>query len=262
MPRATPVTSPWSPRAPRSPAMPLPTSGPLWGPLPLLLLLLASFPKVPGCLHCNAPLRQALAALRARLIPSHFQSPRLRARAGALLDGMAGGFYRDYATYQYAGQVGVTRFSLVQNLARNKTEELMRTTLTEGPLLDRLVEVRAEVAQALKRSLKEHQNRACDPNYCSQLSFQVLDCLRCKTEKADCLSRRLCFGDRQPRLVLRYGPQGVPIKDRAAKGRVMVLTLAGITFGVVVAAALTYRSNRRLLRTPRKNNANSHQSSS
>ncbi|XP_038607923.1 izumo sperm-egg fusion protein 2 [Tachyglossus aculeatus] len=232
--------------------MSVPASGLLWA----LLLLLPSFPGVPGCLHCNAPLRQALAALRARLIPSHFQAPRLRARAGALLDGMSGGFYRDYATHHYAGQVGVTRFNLVLNLATNKTEELMRTTLTEGHLLDRLVEVRAEVAQALKRALKEHQNRACDPNYCSQLSLQVLDCLRCKMEKAGCLSRRLCFGDRQPRLVLRYGPQGLPIKDRAAKGRVLVLTLAGISFGVMVTAALTYRSNRRLLRNPKKNKAN------
>ncbi|XP_074163998.1 izumo sperm-egg fusion protein 2 isoform X1 [Sminthopsis crassicaudata] len=205
-------------------------------------------PRAYACLQCEAPFRHALAKARMRLMAQNFRNERLRARAQALLLGMEGEFFANYATRAYMGRVGLGQLSPVVALAQKKIQEIQETYLTDGPLLDQLVRVRGELMKSLKRALKEHQQKACDPNACHHLGSQVLDCLHCSRVYARCLNPTLCFADRQPRLALRYELQGIPVRDRIRKARIIVVCLGLITFGVLAVTAYTYRSNRRLLR--------------
>ncbi|XP_056681612.1 izumo sperm-egg fusion protein 2 isoform X2 [Monodelphis domestica] len=227
------------------------------GFLLLQLLMGLSLGLVPGaeaCLQCEASIRQGLARARERLMAQNFRNERLQARAQALLLGMEREFFVNYATQAYMGRVGLGQFSPVVALAQQKIQEIQETYLTDEPLLDKLVRVRGELMKSLKRALKEHQQKACDPNACHRLSSQVLDCLRCQRVYAKCLNPKLCFGDRQPRLALRYGAQGVLVRDGNKNARLVVVCLGVITFGVLAATAYTYRNNRRLLRGYRRLN--------
>ncbi|XP_074164000.1 izumo sperm-egg fusion protein 2 isoform X2 [Sminthopsis crassicaudata] len=198
-------------------------------------------PRAYACLQCEAPFRHALAKARMRLMAQNFRNERLRARAQALLLGMEGEFFANYATRAYMGRVGLGQLSPVVALAQKKIQEIQETYLTDGPLLDQLVRVRGELMKSLKRALKEHQQK-------DHLGSQVLDCLHCSRVYARCLNPTLCFADRQPRLALRYELQGIPVRDRIRKARIIVVCLGLITFGVLAVTAYTYRSNRRLLR--------------
>ncbi|XP_072472057.1 izumo sperm-egg fusion protein 2 isoform X3 [Notamacropus eugenii] len=192
--------------------------------LQLLLGLSLGMGLAPGayaCLQCEASFRQALARARVHLLTQNFRNERLKARAQALLLGMEGEFFANYATRAYMGRVGLGQLSPVVALAQKKIQEIQTTYLTDGPLLDKLAMIRGEIMKSLKRALKEHQQKACDPNTCP---------------------------DRQPRLDLRYEHQGIPVRDRIRKAKIMVACLAVITFAVLAISAYTYRNNRRLLR--------------
>lgn len=78
-------------------------------PLALALALLCSLsgPGGWGCLQCDQLVQGALSQLRAAIIPKRFHLEELQARAQALLLGMEGSFFRDYATNAFVGKVGV-----------------------------------------------------------------------------------------------------------------------------------------------------------
>ncbi|XP_072472056.1 izumo sperm-egg fusion protein 2 isoform X2 [Notamacropus eugenii] len=212
--------------------------------LQLLLGLSLGMGLAPGayaCLQCEASFRQALARARVHLLTQNFRNERLKARAQALLLGMEGEFFANYATRAYMGRVGLGQLSPVVALAQKKIQEIQTTYLTDGPLLDKLAMIRGEIMKSLKRALKEHQQK-------DHMGSQVLDCLHCNRVYARCLNPTICFADRQPRLDLRYEHQGIPVRDRIRKAKIMVACLAVITFAVLAISAYTYRNNRRLLR--------------
>ena len=74
--------------------------------LALLLLLGLSGPGGRGCLQCDHSVQEALSQLRLALVPKRFHQERLQARARALLLGMEGPFFRDYALNAFVGKVG------------------------------------------------------------------------------------------------------------------------------------------------------------
>lgn len=74
--------------------------------LALLLLLGLSGPGGRGCLQCDHSVQEALSQLRLALVPKRFHQERLQARAQALLLGMEGPFFRDYALNAFVGKVG------------------------------------------------------------------------------------------------------------------------------------------------------------
>ncbi|XP_044522585.1 izumo sperm-egg fusion protein 2 [Gracilinanus agilis] len=174
----------------------------------LMGLSLGLVPSADACLQCEASIRQGLARARERLMAQNFRNERLQARAQALLLGMEKEFFVNYATQAYMGRVGLGQFSPVVALAQQKIQEIQETYLTDEPLLDKLVRVRGDLMKSLKRALKEHQQKACDPNACR---------------------------DRQPRLALRYGVQGVLVRDGNKNARIVVVCLGIITFGVLAA---------------------------
>ncbi|XP_043850018.1 izumo sperm-egg fusion protein 2 [Dromiciops gliroides] len=161
---------------------------------------LGLLPGALACLQCEAPFRQALAKARVRLVAHNFRTERLRARAQALLLGMEGEFFANYATRAYMGRVGLGQLSPVVALAQKKIQEVQETYLTDGPLLDKLVKVRGELMKSLKRALKEHQQK-------DHMGSQVLDCLHCYRVYARCLNPTLCFGEEE-----------VPSEDRVTPG--------------------------------------------
>lgn len=79
-------------------------------PLALTLLLLMDLSPRGGwgCLQCDQSVREALSQLRFAIIPSRFTVEQLQARAQALLLGMEGAFFRDYALNAFVGKVGVS----------------------------------------------------------------------------------------------------------------------------------------------------------
>ncbi|XP_074077360.1 izumo sperm-egg fusion protein 2 isoform X2 [Macrotis lagotis] len=212
--------------------------------LQLLVALSLGFGWVPStsaCLQCEVAFRQALAKARVHLLAHNFHIERLRARAQALMLGMEGEFFANYASQAYMGRVGLGQLSPVVALAQKKIQEIQETYLMDGPLLDSLVKIRGELMKSLKRILKEHQQK-------DHLGSQVLNCLQCKHVYERCLNPSKCFADRQPRLALQYEFQGIPVRDRIRKARIMVVGLAIITFTVLAVSAFTYRNNRLLLR--------------
>ncbi|KAK2088965.1 Izumo sperm-egg fusion protein 2 [Saguinus oedipus] len=76
-------------------------------PLAMTLLLLSGLgaPGGWGCLQCDPSVLEALSHLRSALIPSRFQLEQLQARAEAVLLGMEGPFFRDYALNVFVGKV-------------------------------------------------------------------------------------------------------------------------------------------------------------
>lgn len=77
-------------------------------PLPWALLLLLGLGARGGwgCLQCDNSVLVTLRQLRFAIIPSRFREEHVRARAQALLLGMEGPFFRDYAVNSFVGIVG------------------------------------------------------------------------------------------------------------------------------------------------------------
>lgn len=77
-------------------------------PLVLALVLLVGLSACGGwgCLQCDASVRLALRQLRLAIIPSRFRFGQQGARAQALLLGMEGSFFQNYAVKAFVGQVG------------------------------------------------------------------------------------------------------------------------------------------------------------
>lgn len=77
--------------------------------LALLLLAGLSAPGGWGCLQCDRSVQEALSQLRVAIVPSRFHVEQLRTRAQALLRGMQGPFFRDYALNAFVGKAGERR---------------------------------------------------------------------------------------------------------------------------------------------------------
>ncbi|PNJ41674.1 IZUMO2 isoform 4, partial [Pongo abelii] len=78
---------------------------------------------------CDPLVLEALSHLRSALIPGRFQLEQLQARAGAVLMGMEGPFFRDYALNVFVGKVETNQLDLVASFVKNQTQHLMGNSL-------------------------------------------------------------------------------------------------------------------------------------
>ncbi|XP_045433135.1 izumo sperm-egg fusion protein 2 isoform X1 [Pipistrellus kuhlii] len=184
------------------------------------LLLLAGLGGGRGCLQCDPAVQHTLRQLRRDLVPSRFGRGHLRARAQALLLGMEGPFFRDYAAGVSGGEIEADQLDPVAIFAQNQINKLRAVSLSDGPLLQELVTLRRKVTKKLKTGLRSYELKACDQKTCL---------------------------DRQPRTALQYGSGRRRPWNQVLLGIVVSLCLAVFAFGVIVASAVTYRHNRKLL---------------
>ncbi|XP_043454392.1 izumo sperm-egg fusion protein 2 isoform X2 [Prionailurus bengalensis] len=208
--------------------------------LALLLLLGLSGPGGRGCLQCDHSVQEALSQLRLALVPKRFHQERLQARARALLLGMEGPFFRDYALNAFVGKVGIDHLEHVASFIKNQTSHLMVNPLKDGPLLEELVALRGRVIKELKKVLKLYEAKGL-------LKEEVLDCLHCEKISPSCIQKKYCFVDGQPRVSLQYEKGSGYQQQQVLFGATISVFLAVLAFGVIVASAVTYRQNRKLL---------------
>ncbi|XP_037002913.2 izumo sperm-egg fusion protein 2 [Artibeus jamaicensis] len=218
-------------------------------PLVLALALLVGLSARGGwgCLQCDTSVRLALRQLRLAIIPSHFHWRQQGARAQALLLGMEGSFFQNYAVKAFVGQVETHHLNLVASFTKNQVKNLKVKSLRDEPLLQELVSLRQKVTLELKRALSAYELKACDHKICHSLKEEVLDCLHCLNVSPKCIERKQCFVDKQPRVNLQYDGESIYPQNQALFGIMVSLFLAVFTFGVIVASAIIYRQNRKLL---------------
>ncbi|XP_066121362.1 izumo sperm-egg fusion protein 2 [Saccopteryx bilineata] len=218
-------------------------------PLALALMLLVGLSTHGGwgCLQCDGSVQEALSQLRLAIIPSRFHLEQLRARAQALLLGMEGPFFRDYALNAFVGKVETDHLDLVASFMKNQTNNLTVNSLRDEPLLEELVTLRENVIRKLKKVLISYELKACDRKTCHFLKEEVLDCLNCVKIRSKCVQKKYCLADRQPRLALQYNEKSGSLWNQAMLSIIVSVLLAVLALGVIVASAITYRQNRKLV---------------
>ncbi|ELK30163.1 Izumo sperm-egg fusion protein 2 [Myotis davidii] len=237
-------------------------------PLAVALLLLGGLSGGWGCLQCDLSVQETLRQLRLRLLPSRFGREHLRARAQALLLGMEGPFFRDYAANVFAGEIETHHLDLVAIFAKNQINRLRVDSLRDGPLLEELVTLRRKVTKKLKSVLRSYELK-------DMLKEEVLDCVHCLKTSPTCIKKNNCFEfrewmnggpgggkeaqvaeraagaiqvkagwqrrcglsvDRQPRTALRYDRASGHPRTQARLAIIVSVCLAVIVFGVIVAS--------------------------
>ncbi|XP_054444759.1 izumo sperm-egg fusion protein 2 [Pteronotus mesoamericanus] len=200
-----------------------------------------------GCLQCDPSVPAALRQLRLAIIPGQFRLGQHGARAQSLLLGMEGSFFRNYALNAFVGQVETDHLDHVASFIKNEINKLKAKSLRDEPLLEELVTLRQRVVKRLKRALSSYELKACNRKTCHLLKGEVLDCLHCQRISPKCIKKKDCFVDRQPRVALQYDKESTSPWSQALPGIVVSLFLAVFVFGVILASAIIYRQNRKLL---------------
>nr|XP_021489582.1 izumo sperm-egg fusion protein 2-like [Meriones unguiculatus] len=190
-------------------------------PLALALVLLWGLggPGGWGCLQCDRSVLNALGRLRLAIFHNDFHVAGLRARARAVLLGMEGPFFGDYAKNAFVGKVGLDQLENVATSFKNRTQHIDVKSLTDSSLLEELVSLREHGIMELKKALKAYEAKACDYKTCV---------------------------DQQPRMALKFQPDD-KLRNMVLIGDLVSVLLAILLFLAILIAAGTYRQNRKLL---------------